>query len=313
MGMAFDTGFLDWRSDRPRRVLYIDGEMPAELLIQRITDAARRSKRTDLIDNLMVLSTEEAEAIAKAFPDVGMFEPLNTAEGHQFIMKLCELLKPDAVIFDNVQCLLAGVQKEEETWLGVLPLVQWLTAKRIGQLWFDHANSQAKQYGSMVKSWRFDLVGQMTALPEDQRSPRETAFLLTFDPAQHGKARRRTPNNWQEFAPRIIRLRDDEWTSEAASDGGGSAFGSVAPSRRKFHDALVAAICRHGGTGFAGSAEWQDEAQRRGLIDPSDADETPAQRRSRLRDFRKAKSDLITAGWIVVDGERVTDMKGRWE
>ena len=43
MGMAFGTGFLHWRSARPARVIYIDGEMPSELLIQRVRDAARRS------------------------------------------------------------------------------------------------------------------------------------------------------------------------------------------------------------------------------------------------------------------------------
>jgi hypothetical protein len=45
-----------------------------------------------------------------------------------------------------------------------------------------------------TKSWRFDTVGLMLPL-NDEREPHETAFTLSFD-----KARRRTPDNWDEFA-----------------------------------------------------------------------------------------------------------------
>ena len=122
MGIGFGTGFLHWRSNRPARVLYLDGEMPAELLIQRLRDAARRIGREGLIDNVMVLSTEDAEEIAEQWPMLGMFEPLNTDGGHDFIKRLCTALKPDVIILDNVQALLVGVQKDEETWIPVLPL-----------------------------------------------------------------------------------------------------------------------------------------------------------------------------------------------
>ena len=109
MGIGFGTGFLHWRSDRPARVLYIDGEMPAELLIQRLRDAARRIGREDLIDNVMVFSIEDAEDIAERWPMLGMFEPLNTEAGQDFIKRLVSALKPDVIIFDNVQALLVGV------------------------------------------------------------------------------------------------------------------------------------------------------------------------------------------------------------
>jgi hypothetical protein len=214
MGIGFGAGFLHWRSSRSGRVLFIDGEMPAELLVQRIRDAARRMGREDVIDNVMVFATEDAEAIREQYPMLGMFEPLNTEAGQDFIKRLCTALKPDVVIFDNVQALLTGVQKDEETWIPVLPLVAWLTKQRIGELWFDHTGHSAeRQYGTATKSWRFDALGQMTPLPDDKREPGEMAFVLSFDPPA-GKARRRTPDNWDEFAPHIIRLREDVWTSE---------------------------------------------------------------------------------------------------
>ena len=313
MGMAFGTGFLHWRSPRPARVLYIDGEMPAELLIQRIRDAARRIGREDLIDNMMVFSTEDSEAIAEQYPMLGMLEPLNTEHGQDFIKRLCSVLKPDVVIFDNVQALLAGVQKEEETWIPVLPLVQWLTKQRIGQLWLDHAGLADRQYGSVVKSWRMDALGLITPLPD--ADPRETAFLLSFD-APHGKARRRTPDNWQEFAAHIIRLRQDAWSSEPVDghrSGGGANLGKVSPSRVLFYEALIVAIGRDvGDTRGTSLAAWEAQCQQRGLIEPPPAGtEHYKQRDTRLRDFRKAKSDLLSAKWIVIQGDDVIDLKGR--
>ena len=38
VGAASGRGFLNWRSSRPARVLYIDGEMPAELIKARAVD-----------------------------------------------------------------------------------------------------------------------------------------------------------------------------------------------------------------------------------------------------------------------------------
>ena len=42
-GIASGLGFLHWRSDRRARVLYIDGEMPGELIKSRSIDALRRA------------------------------------------------------------------------------------------------------------------------------------------------------------------------------------------------------------------------------------------------------------------------------
>ena len=71
MGMAFGTGFLHWQSSRPARVLYLDGEMPGELLQRRIRDEVRRIGREDRLDNLLIYSTERAEELAARFPCSG--------------------------------------------------------------------------------------------------------------------------------------------------------------------------------------------------------------------------------------------------
>jgi len=139
--------------------------------------------------------------------------PLNTEAGRLFLLRLIEGFGGfDVVIFDNCMSLLAGDQKEEATWSDALPLVMQLTKMQIGQIWLDHAGHlEARQYGSSTKAWRFDAVGILTRLDDATTIPGETGFNLSFDTP--GKARRRTPDNWHQFAPRTIRLADDQWTA----------------------------------------------------------------------------------------------------
>jgi hypothetical protein len=315
ISMALGQSFCHWRSNRPARVLYFDGEMSRELIIQRVKDAARRTGCGETIPNLMIYSLEDAEMWAARWPKLGLFEPLNTEAGHEFVYRLCDVLKPDVCIFDNIQCLAPGVQKEEETWAGVVPLVQGLTKRRIGQIYVDHANQQGRQYGTITKGWRADNVGIMKPLEgDDAPPPEETAFMLSFDPAIGGKCRRRTPDNWQEFAPHIFRLRNDEWSSEpiskaAAKDGG---LGKLKPARLPYYDALIAAIGKdtRSSNGSTTIEAWQAVCIQRGLIDPPP--EGRDNRDSRLRNWRTAKSDLVTARYIVQEGNIITDIKGRW-
>jgi hypothetical protein len=87
----------------------------------------------------------------------------------------------------------------------------------------------------------------------------------------------------------------------------------IPPSRRPFYDALIGAITRSDRTsGRCTLKQWEDEALRRGAIEQPSAGETSRERGARLRDFRKAKSDLLAAKWIIIDGEIVADLKGRW-
>ena len=230
-GIAAGTGFLHWRSARPARVLYIDGEMPGELIKARCIDALRRAGAPPPPGNLVIYARDMEEEIARQFPTLGTFAPLNTEAGQIFVHALISQISDvDVVIFDNVMSLVAGDQKDEVPWSETLPLVSSLTAAKIGQIWLDHTGHAIdRQYGSATKGWRFDTIGQMAPLPDDQRQPHELAFTLSFEPP--GKARRRTPDNWRDFETTTIRLKDDRWTSDAMSDD--STVGAAQPARKE--------------------------------------------------------------------------------
>jgi hypothetical protein len=311
-GMATGAGFLHWRSARPARVLYIDGEMPAELIKARCIDAIRRLKRPNPPGNLCIFARDLEDEVAASYSTVGRAAPLNTPQGHEFVMALVEAIGGvDAVIFDNVMSLLAGDQREEVPWSDTIPLVERLTKARIGQVWLDHTGHKStQQYGSSTKQWRFDSVAIMEAVTAGDRSQQELAFTLSFD-APAGKARRRTPANWQDFATCTVRLAEDAWTSEFADGGDGAAKASKPISReaKLFHDALLDALVRTDTPGTATRAAWTAEAIRRGLIDaPADAD-SPAIKDRKGAKMRKYRSVLLNAGWIGIDGEDVTNLK----
>lgn len=308
LAMAVGTGFLHWRAGRPARVLYIDGEMPGELIKSRCVDALRRAGNPDLPGALFIFGRDLEEDAARLFPSLGKLEPFNTEAGQNWLLALIKMLGGvDTVIFDNVMSLTVGDKKEEATWNDVLPLVASLTTKRVGQLWIDHTgHDTSRVYGTSTKSWRFDTVGVMTPLPDDERRGADVAFLLTFT-----KARRRTPDNRADFEPVTVRLERDRWI--AGPESGDRGIGKLRPSRVPFYEALTAAIGKSttepGRTLLTG---WELECLRRGLIERPADGETYAQRDARYRAFRKAKSDLVTAKWIAIEDDVVIDLKGRW-
>ena len=315
-GMATGTGALGWTCDRPSRWLIIDGEMPTPLIKRRCDDLIRRHGVIKP-HQIAIYSLDRAEEWAKAFPGLGTIGALNTPEGQAFVQRLIDVVKPDGVMIDNVMSLIAGDHKDEIPWSETWPLVFSITAQGVAQIWLDHAgHNGVRQYGSSTKAWRFDAVGVMTALDENaERRPDETAFTLSFDPP-YGKARRRTPENWRDFAPRTLRLCDGKWSwkdapSQKRATVKGTGLAAIKPSDRAFHAALLDALVAAGENGTTTEAAWLSECYRKGLLDPPEtADDTSTRNRKRAP-FRTAKSNLINARCIAQDGMLLRDLTHR--
>jgi hypothetical protein len=305
-GLASGGGFLHWRCTRPARVLYIDGEMPDELIRQRAIDALRRAGIVPKPGYLTIYARDAEGDFVTRFPDLGPMPPLNTPVGHQWMLALIASIGDvDVVFFDNVMSLVEGDQKDETSWSHVLPLVQKLTGKRIGQVWLDHTGHNSnRQYGSSTKAWRADTVGIMTPVTEVERS--DVAFSLSFD--HPGKARRRTPDNWQDFETVTIRLTGDQWTSEFTNGKGSTGkTRKIPPSRQPFYDALLAAITMNpAGQACTTMSAWEEMCIDRGVISGPPVQETAEQRHNRYNGLRRAKSELARDQWIAIGGDTVS-------
>ncbi len=310
-GIATGAGFLHWRSARPARVLYLDGEMASALIKLRSVDAMRRSDMQPAPGMLSIYCRDFEGQIEERFPGIGTMPALNTPAGHRFVFSLLEAIGgADAIFFDNLMSLTEGDQKDETTWSGVLPLIDALSAKRVGQVWFDHTgHDRTRQYGASAKAWRMDAVGVMTPIAEGSRGPAELAFALSFD-APHGKARRRTPDNWRDFAPCTLRLAGDHWSSEMRHAPRAGPSASLSPSARTWHTALLQALASTETLGHVTREAWRAQAEALGLISADCADDAPAEIAKRSSKFRKYVSELRAAGWISDDGRTIRDLCG---
>jgi len=201
VALATGSDFLHWTVRRPVKVLYVDGEMPRELIKERLIEAAARVDCSgEHLTLLSILSTEDAPRMP----------PLNTPEGQAWMDGLIAELGPfDVIVFDNIAALTIGDMRDEEGWRAIEPWVLSLSAQRIGQVWFHHTGHDgSRSYGSKVREWKMDTVMLGEKLDEQGA---DVAMRLTFK-----KARTRTPDNRADFEAFDLRLMAGEWTAEPA-------------------------------------------------------------------------------------------------
>jgi len=287
--MAAGTDFLHWKAYRAaKRVMYVDGEMSARLARSRLREAIKRHGRPP--ENLIVINRHFFPAMP----------PLNTKDGQQFIDDLiAKAGGVDFIIFDNIQSLVGGVMKEEESWTAVQPWTHTLTNRAIGQLWLHHTgHDESHSYGTKTREWQMDAYALMK--PRNDQND----VLIDFD-LEFKKARECTPQNRTDFATARIWIdAGDKWRSSVAR---GAPKKQTSPMAGKFLQALGAAMAAHGKTGgpFDGApraatrAQWKEAAIQAGLIDK---DATPNQKRAKLY---KYQAELIEAEILTVKDEWV--------
>jgi hypothetical protein len=133
---AKGSGFLNWQARRPSRVMYLDGELPVETFKERMQLVADRHGR-----DLQLYGYNREDLGFDRVP------PLNTDLGQAWLRREIEAIKPDQILFDSIMCLLVGPMQDEATWAPMKPLVCELSARKIAQVWFNHANDLGKSFG----------------------------------------------------------------------------------------------------------------------------------------------------------------------
>jgi 5S rRNA maturation endonuclease (ribonuclease M5) len=290
--MAAGTDFLHWKaSGKCRKVLYVDGEMGERLMVQRIQDVVRR--HGSIPGGLSVLCRANA----------GDMPPLNTEEGQRFIETIIDRLGGvDFIVFDNLQALVTGSLREEESFAAVLTWAKTLTSKSIGQIWVHHTGlDETRGYGDKSKEWQFDTVLLLKRAGEDG----EVVFDLEFT-----KARERTPDNRADFAPVRVSLADDAWTVEGVRKADGLRKKAPSPGAAKVFTELCNAINADDAKDATSTKErWKRECWRRGMMATEPCKDGTRYTKSSATLFNQYVRELVTAGWIVVDGEGVRIIK----
>jgi hypothetical protein len=273
MAGAAGHGFLHWQGHGPKRVLYVDGEMPRILLKERLIGEADRIG--GMPATFHALSTE----------DVENFAPLNTEEGQQVIDAIIEKLGGlDLIIFDNIMSLIGGEMKDEESWRNAIPWQKTLTKRRIGQLWVHHTgHDTTKGYGTKTKEWQLDTV---IGLQKTDREDIDVCFELEFQ-----KARLRTPVTRNDFRKTVISLEDDQWLASESTGKGNRV--DLTPTAQKYHEALANCDAHLvDGITRIKHEDWKREVAKKGLFPRTEE-------KSRNDLMSKYRIELVTKNWLV--------------
>ncbi len=205
LGIAYAvaTGgrFLRWQAPRPRRVLVIDGEMPAVVLQERLASiVAAGSLEPPAPDYLRLLPMDLQDGGDLDLSDDQCHPALEAAiEG-------AELL-----IVDNISTLARGGRENEaESWL---PVQQWaLHQRRAGRsvVFIHHAGKGGQQRGT---SRREDVLDSVVALrrPSDYQPNEGARFEVHFEKSRgfHG-------DDAKPFEAAL--LHDEGWTTRDMED-----------------------------------------------------------------------------------------------
>lgn len=154
---AVATGgqFLRWRAPRPRRVLYIDGEMPAVALQARYIAVRDGAGMEFTRENFRVLA---ADIQSDGLPD------LADADAQRFYEPA--IAEAELVIVDNLSTIARGLRENEADAFG--PVQTWLLAQRAAGrsvVLVHHAGKGGGQRGTSRKEDVLDTVVSLSRPP----------------------------------------------------------------------------------------------------------------------------------------------------
>jgi len=176
--VATGGAFLSWQAPRPRRVLLIDGEMPAVVLQERLARiVATSGLEPPAPDFLRLLAMDIQDGGNLDLSEEVCHPALEAAIGNT-----------ELVIVDNVSTLARGGRENEaESWL---PVQQWaLAQRRAGRsvVFIHHAGKGGQQRGT---SRREDVLDTVVALrrPSDYQPNEGARFEVHFEKSRgfHG-------------------------------------------------------------------------------------------------------------------------------
>ncbi len=163
-----------WRADQPQKVLYLDGEMPASLMQERLAQITAGSERQPPSGNFAIFNPDlNPEAV---MPN------LATPDGQEAVEPLLDGVS--LVVVDNLATLARfGRENEAESWL---PVQSWLLGQRRqgrSVLIVHHAGKNNSQRGTSAHEDVLDVVIKL-GRPEDYRPSEGARFIVELTKAR---------------------------------------------------------------------------------------------------------------------------------
>lgn len=174
LGVAYAVAgggkFLKWQTHKPRKALYIDGEMPGTAIKERLA-AIVQSNDAEPPEGYFRIITPDAQT--GPLPDLG------TVEGQAQYAAL--LGDAELIVVDNLSALIrSGVENEGESWL---PVLEWALAQRKegrAVIFVHHSGKNGLQRGSSRREDMLDVVINLRH-PGDYSPERGAQFIVRFE------------------------------------------------------------------------------------------------------------------------------------
>lgn len=166
--------FGGWTAKTPRKVLYLDGEMPARTMKDRLTAIAAGCGKAPMEPNFLRLLTPDLQT--------GCMPNIATFEGQEELTPILEGI--EFVVVDNIATLgRHGRENESESWT---PVQGWLLRLRqAGKsvLLVHHSGKNGNQRGTSAREDILDTVIAMKR-PEDYQTEEGARFEVHLEKAR---------------------------------------------------------------------------------------------------------------------------------
>jgi putative DNA primase/helicase len=162
MGLAYAVAsggeFLRWRASKPRRVLYVDGEMPAELMQERALALMAASAHHPPDESYFRLLAMDCQELGTS---------LNLARPeHQAAIEV-KLDGAELLVLDNLSTLVnGGRENDAESWDAVQAWLLQMRRKGVAVLLVHHAGRGGEARGTSKREDVLDTVINLKR-PED--------------------------------------------------------------------------------------------------------------------------------------------------
>lgn len=198
--VASGGSFLSWSAPKPRKVLVIDGEMPAGALQERWSEIVKNNlTEPPSGDFVRILAADICEF---GLPD------LSTTDGQAKIEPL--IGDAELIVVDNLSTLArSGKENESESW-GLMQ--EWaLRQRRAGRsvLFIHHAGKGGEQRGTSRREDVMDSVIKLS-LPSDYSPVDGARFVVQFTKSRGFSG--------PEAEPFEAALREGAWSTKSLED-----------------------------------------------------------------------------------------------
>lgn len=176
VAFAIATGgtFAKWSAPQPKKVLYLDGELPGGVMQQRLL---MHCPDVEPEPGFLRIFTPDLLPEGRLMPD------LSTLEGQLSIDSM--ILDADVVVVDNLSAWArSGRENEAESWLPIADWILNLRRRGIAVILIHHAGKGGQQRGTSKREDLLDVVIGLSR-PTDYDPSQGAVFVSEFTKARN--------------------------------------------------------------------------------------------------------------------------------